>query len=295
MTNIEIMREEDYTRILELEEEEVKKACDAIIRVKPDLVCTEKGISDLAQHFLLKAGITALRRLKKSDTNRLARACGARIVNDPEDLRPEDVGTGAGLFEISKIGDEYYSFVMDCAEAKACTVVLRGPSKDILQEMERNLQDAMNVVRNVLHHPRLMPGGGAAEMALAQALTEKAKSMQGVRQWPYRALARSLEVIPRTLIQNCGGSSIRQLTALRAKHAQGENFTWGIDGTTGQLVDMRELGVWDPLSVKLQIYKTAIETAVLLLRIDDIVSGTKKATDADKKDEPKPEPEPAEP
>lgn len=282
-TAIEIMKEEDYTKILEAEEEAIRRMCEQIVALKPDLIFTEKGVSDLAQHFLAKAGITAIRRLKKSDNNRLSRCCGATIVNDTEDLRPEDVGTKAGLFQVKKIGDEYFTFVTDCENPRACTILLRGASKDVLNEVDRNLNDAMNVVRNVLLEPRLMPGGGAAEMALAQALSEKAKSMTGIRQWPYRAVARSLEVIPRTLIQNCGGSTVRQLTALRAKHAQGDNFSWGIDGVSGQLVDMKELGVWDPLAVKLQVYKTAIETAVLLLRIDDIVSGTKKADGSDQK------------
>lgn len=294
-TNIEISKESDFSRILQLEEDSIKQMCDAIIRVRPDIVFTEKGISDLAQHFLLKANITAIRRLKKTDNNRLARACGARIVNDPEDLREEDVGTRAGLFEIKKIGDEYYTFVTDCTEAMACTVLLRGPSKDVLNEMERNLQDAMHVVRNVFLEPRVVPGGGAVEMAVAQALNEKSKTIQGVRQWPYRAVARALEVIPRTLIQNCGGSTIRQLTALRAKHAAPGNSNWGIDACTGNLADMRELNVWDPLSVKIQTFKIAIETAVLLLRIDDIISGMKKKKDDGgapvKQDEGK-EPEP---
>jgi len=182
----------------------------------------------------------------------------------------------ADLFEIVKIADEYYVYITS-EKTTAVTVVLRGPGKDVINEMERNLQDALCVVRNVLREARLMPGGGAAEMAIAQALNEKAKTIESVRQWPYKAVARALEVIPRTLIQNCGGSTIRQLTALRAKHAQAdENWTWGIDGTSGELVDMNKLGVWDPLSVKVQIYKTAIETAVMLLRIDDIVTGTKK-------------------
>lgn len=133
-TSMEVAQEADYTRILQLEEEEVRKMCDAIIALKPDLVLTEKGISDLAQHFLLKAGITALRRLKKTDNNRLARIAGARIVNDPADLRPDDVGTRAALFEIRKYADEYYTFITtDDPGAKACTVLLRGPSKDVLQ------------------------------------------------------------------------------------------------------------------------------------------------------------------
>ncbi|KHN72376.1 T-complex protein 1 subunit gamma [Toxocara canis] len=275
-TSLEIMKEEDISKFLEQEEEEVRRMCDDIIRVKPNIVFTEKGVSDLAQHFLLKAGITAIRRLKKTDNNRLARVTGASIVNDTQDLREEDVGTLADLFEVKKIGDEYYSYVTS-EKTSAVTVVLRGPSKDVINEVERNLQDALCIVRNVLIDPRLVPGGGALEMALAHALNENAKSIEGVRKMPYIAVANSLEVIPRTLVQNCGGSTIRQLTALRAKHAQSpDNWTWGIDGCNGQLVDMKQLDIWDPLSVRLQVLKTAIETSVMLLRIDDIVSGTKK-------------------
>jgi len=121
-----------------------------------------------------------------------------------------------------------------------------------------------------------VPGGGAVEMALAHALNEKAKLITGVHQWPYRAVSRALEVIPRILIQNCGGQAIRILTALRAKHATEGCMSWGVDGETGNVVDMKEFGIWEPYSVKTQTYKTAIETAILLLRIDDIVSGSKK-------------------
>jgi len=292
--NIEVTKEEQWTQILKYEEEYIHKLCDDILKFKPDLVVTEKGVSDLAQHFLMKAGITVLRRLKKTDNNRLARVCGAAIVGDPEDLRDDSVGTAAGLFEIKKIGDEYFCFITECKDAKACTVVLRGASKDVLNEVERNLHDAMAVVRNVLLEPALLPGGGAVEMALAQELNEKSKTIQGVRQWPYKAIARAMEIIPRTLIQNCGGFAVRTLTALRAKHAQPGNTTWGIDGLTGNIVDMKEYGIWDPAAVKIQSYKTAIETAVLLLRIDDIVSGMKKKSDTGGANQPK-EQETAEP
>ena len=274
-TNIEIMKDTDFTRILELEEEHVKKICEDVISVKPDLVITEKGVSDLAQHYLVKAGISAIRRLRKSDINRIARACGATVVNRTEELREEDVGTKAGLFEIKKLGDEYFCFITECKDPKACTIILRGASKDVLNETERNLQDALHVARNLLLEPKLVPGGGAVEMSVSRLLTEKAASLAGVEQWPYKAVSQALEIIPRTLAQNCGANTIRTLTALRAKHATG-GMTWGIDGETGQLVDMNERGIWEPLSVKLQTYKTAIETAILLLRIDDIVSGSKK-------------------
>lgn len=214
--------------------------------------------SDLAQHYLLKANVTALRRVRKSDTNRVARATGATIVNRVEDLVESDVGTACGLFEIEKIGDEYFTFLTKCKDPKACTILLRGPSKDILNEIDRNLADAMAVARNVMFHPRLSPGGGATEMAVAVRLGQLAKSIEGVQQWPYKAVAEAMEVIPRTLIQNAGASPVRVLTALRAKHAEGGS-TWGIDGETGKLVDMKEYGVWEPEAVKLQSIKTAIE------------------------------------
>jgi T-complex protein 1 subunit gamma len=277
--------------------------CDAIIAVKPDLVITEKGVSDLAQHFLVRANITALRRVRKTDNNRIARAVGASIVNRVADLQPSDVGTGCGLFEISKIGDEYFTFLTKCSNPKACTILLRGPSKDILNEIDRNLADAMGVARNVVWNPRLCPGGGATEMAVAYGLARRARSVKGVTQWPYRAVAEAMEVIPRTLVQNAGSSPIHVLTELRAKHAEGaeastENdttpaaeggsekakysgSTWGVDGDLGRVADMRKYGVWEPAAVKSQSIKTAIESACLLLRVDDICAAkaAKQASD----------------
>merc|ERR1712200_103929 len=275
-TNIEIMKEDDFSKILEQEETFIRKMCDDIIAFKPDLVITEKGVSDLAQHFFSKADITVIRRLRKTDNLRVARACGATIVNRTDEITEDDIGTGAGLFEVRKIGDEYFTFIEECKDPKACTILLRGASKDILNEVERNLQDALHVARNIFLKPKLVPGGGAVEMEVAHLLAAKSKSLKGVVQWPYRALANALEVIPRTLAQNCGANTIRTLTTLRAKHAEGDKSTWGINGLTGKLEDMKELGILEPLAVKLQIYKTAVETAILLLRIDDIVSGSKK-------------------
>lgn len=257
-TNIEISKEEDWNRILQIEEEQVKAMCDAVLALKPDLVITEKGVSDLAQHYLLKGNVTALRRVRKSDNNRIARATGATIVNRVDDLTEADVGLLCGLFEIEKIGDEYFTFLTKCREPKACTILLRGPSKDILNEIDRNLADAMAVARNVMFHPRLAPGGGATEMAISVRLGQLAKGVEGVQQWPYRAVADAMEVIPRTLVQNAGQSPVRVLTELRAKQAEGGS-SWGIDGETGKLVDMKEYGIWEPEAVKLQSIKTAIE------------------------------------
>ncbi len=196
----------------------------------------------------------------------------------------------------------------------------------MLNEIDRNLQDAMSVVRNILVDPRVVPGGGAVEMSIAQALTEKSKTIVGVQQWPYRAVANAFEVIPRTLAQNCGAHTVRVLTALRAKHAGGANTTWGIDGNKGVLTDMMELKVWESVSVKTQTIKTSIEVrvwigcsaghgkngkgrvgvkwrlwslsrgvcsfcvcsqaAAMLLRIDDIVSGIKQPRQGGGQQEP---------
>eukprot|EP01100_Stratorugosa_tubuloviscum_P004366 TRINITY_DN2091_c0_g2_i1.p1 TRINITY_DN2091_c0_g2~~TRINITY_DN2091_c0_g2_i1.p1 ORF type:complete len:549 (-),score=307.80 TRINITY_DN2091_c0_g2_i1:226-1872(-) len=277
-TNVEIKNENDWNVLLRLEEDAIKKMCDDIIKFKPDLVITEKGLSDLAQHFFVKNNITALRRMRKTDSNRIARATGAKIVNRTDEIQESDVGTGCGLYEVRKIGDDYFSFITNCKNPKACTILLRGASKDVLNEIDRNLNDAMSVARNVVIEPKLVPGGGASEMSVSNHLVEKSKAIEGIMQWPYRAAALGLEVIPRTIAQNCGAKTVRTLTELRAKHAAApiENSSWGIDGLKGNLCDMKELNIWEPFSVKSQTIKTSIEAACLLLRVDDILSGMKK-------------------
>lgn len=139
-TNAELVREEDWAVLLKMEEEYIENLCVQILKFKPDLVITEKGLSDLACHYFSKAGVSAIRRLRKTDNNRIAKACGAVIVNRPDELQESDVGTGAGLFEVKKIGDEFFAYIVDCKDPKACTVLLRGASKDLLNEVERNLQ-----------------------------------------------------------------------------------------------------------------------------------------------------------
>jgi T-complex protein 1 subunit gamma len=278
MTNMEFTKDEDFKKALMMEEEEVKKMCEDILRVKPDVVITEKGVSDTAQHFLLKFGnCTVIRRIRKTDNNRVARVTGATIANRPEELQESDVGKKCGLFEIKKIGDEYFTFMTKCEDPKACSIILRGASKDVLNEIERNLQDALGVARNVMLNPKIVPGGGAVEMELACRLMEMAQNIEGTQQWPFKALASALEVIPRTLAQNCGADVVRVMTELRAAHSKaGEGLYKGIEGNSGKIADMREAGVYDPISVKLQTFKTSIESACMLLRIDDIVSGIKK-------------------
>lgn len=276
-TNVECMKESDWEKLLQQEEEEVKRLCDEIIRVKPDVVLTEKGVSDLAQHFLMKANISVVRRVRKSDNQRLARVTGALIASRAEELQDNHIGERCGLFEIKKIGDEYFAFFTECENPGACTVLLRGGSKDVLNEVERNLHDGWNVARNIILEPKLLPGGGATEMEVATRLKESAKSIEGSKQFAYKAVADALEVIPRILAHNVGADVVRIMTDLRSRHAKPlEGATWGVDGNQGAVADTKELGILDSFNVKQQILKSAIEMAAMLLRIDDIVSGVSK-------------------
>nr|CCA15422.1 Tcomplex protein 1 subunit gamma putative [Albugo laibachii Nc14] len=277
-TNVELTNDQDWNTLLRLEEEFVENLCAQIVAVKPDIVITEKGVSDLAQHYFVKANITAFRRLRKTDNNRVARATGATIVSRPDEIQESDIGTQCDVFEVRKIGDEYFAFFEECEDPKACSILLRGGSKDVLNEIERNLQDAMQVARNVFFEPLLLPGGGATEMRIAHELHQRANRIEGVEQYLLKAVAEALEVIPRTLLQNCGADVVRVMTALRAKQAEQEG-AYGVDGVSGNITASTELGVWEPFQVKTQSIKTAIEAACMLLRIDDIVSGLAKKKD----------------
>lgn len=277
--NVEVSKDTDWETLLKQEEDYVRGLCSHIIAFKPDVVITEKGASDLAAHFLYKANITCIRRLRKTDNNRIARASGATIVSRVEELQESDIGTGAALFEIKKIGDEYFTFVTGCPKGTACSIVLRGASKDTLNEMERNLHDAMCVARNIILEPRIVYGAAAVEMHTSARLMEKAKSVTGVQQAAYQAIAMALEVVPRILSSNCGANVIRTVTDLRARHASGSGSYWGVDGVKGEISDIRQLKIVEPASVKIQALKTAVEAACMILRVDDVVSGSKVKSD----------------
>ena len=290
-TNCEFTKETDFTAALEQEKKEVKNMCDQIIKLKPDIVVTEKGAGDLAAYYLQKANVSVIRRLRKTDNNRIAKATGATIVNRPEEITENDVGKECGLFEIKKIGDEYYAYFVKCKNPKACSIILRGASKDVLHEMQRNLDDAMCVCRNIFREPKLVPGGGAFEMEISSKLLENSKNIEGLMQLPYIAIARALEVIPRILVQNCGADVVRIITDLRARHSDPNNKDkayLGVDGNKGVIANMKDLKIFDTLAVKKQTLKTSIESTCMILRIDDIVSGIKKK---EKGGSPQPQPD----
>lgn len=280
MTNVEITKEDEFEKLLMQEEAEVRKMCEDIARVGCDLVITEKGVCDLAAHFLIKQNISVIRRAKKTDANRLARVTGATIVNRCEELTEADVGTKCKLFKVEKIDDDYWTFLTECEDPRACTILLRGGSKDTLNEIERNLHDALNVARNILLEGKLLPGGGATEMELSMRLNEKAQQISGLEQWGYKVVAKALEVIPRTLAQNCGADVVRTIAQLRSAHANSaqdpESVFRGLNGLTGQIVNTKEIGIWDTFAVKAQILKTAIECSAMLMRVDDVLSGIGK-------------------
>jgi len=169
-TQLEMSKATDFANVLKQEETEVEEMCAHILRVKPDVVITEKGVSDLAQHFLLKNNVSVIRRIRKTDNLRIGRVSDAIICNRPEEIEDKDVGTMCGLFEVKKIGDEYFSYFLDCEDPKACTILLRGASKDVLNEIERNLQDAMCVARNIMLNNQVIPGGGCVEMSVSRML-----------------------------------------------------------------------------------------------------------------------------
>ncbi|SCM25411.1 T-complex protein 1 subunit gamma, putative [Plasmodium chabaudi chabaudi] len=275
-TNVEILDEHTWNQLLLQEEIEVKKLCEYIIDSRCDIVITEKGVSDLAQHFLVKKNISVIRRVRKTDLNRLERITGATIVNRCDEIVEKDIGTKCGLFEIKKIGDDYYSFFVECENPRACTILLRGATKDVLNEVERNLHDGMNVAKNIMLEGKLLYGGGCTEMRVSQHLIKQAANFDDSRKSIIESVASAFEIIPKILAQNSGVNVVKCINELRTKHEKPESEKLGIDGVTGEIIDVSSKNIWDLLSVKKQIYKSAIEAASMILRIDDVVSGIGK-------------------
>ncbi|GAW83670.1 T-complex protein 1, gamma subunit [Plasmodium gonderi] len=275
-TNVEILDENTWNQLLLQEEIEVKKLCEHIIDSGCDIVVTEKGVSDLAQHFLVKKNISVIRRVRKTDLNRLERVSGATIVNRCEEIVESDIGTKCGLFEVKKIGDDYYSHFIECENPRACTILLRGSTKDVLNEIERNLHDGMNVAKNILMEGKLLHGGGCTEMRVGQYLISQASHFDDSRKSIMEALASAFEIIPKILAQNSGTNVVKTINELRIRHEKLEGHKLGVDGITGEIIDVSTENIWDLLAVKKQIYKSAVEAAAMILRIDDVVSGIGK-------------------
>jgi len=251
----------------------LKEMVDKIAGTGANVVICQKGIDEVAQHFLAKKGILAVRRVKRSDMEKLERATGGRIVSSVRDLKPEDLGY-AELVEERRVGNDKMVFVEGCKNPKAVTILVRGANDMILDEVERSLKDALNVLRNVMKVPKILPGGGAVEVELALRLREYASNIGGKEQLAIEKFAEALEEIPMILAETAGMDPLEALMRLRQLHSEGKIFA-GIDVVNGKVEeDMTKINVVEPLIVKTNVVKSATEAATTVLKIDDIISAS---------------------
>ena len=270
---INISSPDQMKMFLEEENKMLKSMVDKIISSGANVTICQKGIDDVAQHYLAKSNILAVRRVKESDMTKLARATGARIVNNLEDLSSKDLGS-ADLVEERKVETDKWVFIEGCKHPKAVTILIRGGSQRVVDEAERAIHDALMVTKDVMEKPFIVAGGGSPESFVAGKLRDWSSTLSGREQLAADKFAESLEVIPLALAENAGMDPIDTLTELRSKQAKGSKWS-GIDARSGKIVDMSKLDIVEPLSVKEQIIKSATEVASMILRIDDVIASSK--------------------
>jgi thermosome len=268
---IEITSPEQMQAFLSQEEKMLKEMVEKIEKSKANFIFVQKGIDDVAQHYLAKAGITAVRRVKKSDLEKLARATGAKIVTSLDDLTTSDLGF-AGLAEERKIGGEQMVFVEKCKDPKSVTIFVRGSTEQVINEVERSITDVIGALASAVEEGKYVIGGGGIEVDLSNALRAYSSEVGGREQLAIQAFADALEIVPKTLADSAGMDPIDTLVQLRSKHnsAAGKNF--GVDVYKNQIGDMEKLGVIEPSKVKEQAIMSASEAAEIILRIDDMIS-----------------------
>jgi thermosome len=267
---IQITDPSQFQAFLENEENILRKMANQIEASGANVVFCQKGIDDLAQHFLAKKGIFAARRVKKSDMEKLAKATGAKIVSNLEDLSASDLGS-AGAVEEKKIGGDEMTFVTGCKKAKAVSILIRGASEHVIDEIERGLHDALSTVAVAIEDGKMTAGGGAAAIEIARELRTYAIKTGGREQFAIEAFATALEVVPRTLAENAGLDPINTIIEINKAHSQGKKHH-GVNVYTGHIEDMRALSVLEPLRVGTQAIQAATETANMILRIDDVIA-----------------------
>ncbi|MEX2348180.1 MAG: thermosome subunit beta [Nitrosopumilaceae archaeon] len=270
---INISNPEQMKSFLDEENKMIKNMVDKVIASGANVLFCQKGIDDIAQHYLAKAGILTVRRIKESDLAKLAKATGARIVTNLDDLSEKDLGSAENVEE-RKVETDRWVFVEGCRHPKAVTILVRGGSQRVVDEVERSVHDALMVVKDVMEKPLIVAGGGAPETYAATKLREWAKSLEGREQLAVEKFADSLEVIPITLAENAGMDPIDTLASLRSKQLKGSKWT-GIDVMKGIVASMHSSDIFEPLSVKNQIISSATEAACMILRIDDVIAVTK--------------------
>jgi thermosome len=273
---INIESPEQMDAFLKQEETMIKEMVDKIVVKGANVILCQMGIDDLAQHFLARKNILAVRRIRKSDMEKLAKATGGKLITNLDDIAKKDLGY-AQLVEERKIGDDKITFVEGCKNPRAVTILIRGGTQRIVDEAERSLHDALCVARDVVEEPKIMAGGGAPEMEVAKALKEYAETLPGREQLAVMCFAEALEAIPTTLAENAGLDPINIISELRARHEKGEIWA-GVEVHAGKVKNMKDVGVFEPIAVKKQIIKSCTEAASMLLKIDDIIaSGKMKA------------------
>jgi archaeal chaperonin len=260
-------------KFLDEETRMLKEMADKVTSIGANVLICQKGMDDIAQHYLAKAGVLAVRRAKESDLTKLAKATGARIANNFNDLSPKDLGN-ADLVEERKVEQDKWVFIEGCRNPKAVTVLIRGGTQRIVDEAERSMHDALMVSKDVVEKPAIVAGGGAPEAEVAALVMKWTDKLNGREQLAAQKFAEAIETIPICLATNAGLDPIDTMTEIRAKHADGGKW-FGVEAKDGKVKDMYKENVLEPLSVKEQIVKSATEAACMILRIDDVIAAGK--------------------
>ena len=264
---------EQMKAFMEQEEKMLKEMVEKIAAAGANVVLCQKGIDDMAQHFLARKGILAVRRIKKSDVEKIARATGARIITRIEEITPKDLGK-AKLVEERKVGEDRMVFIEQCENPKSITILIRGGTKRLVDEAERSIKDALNVIKDVVVEGRVVAGGGAPEMEVSLGLRDYARTLAGKEQLAVEKFAEALEIVPAQLAENAGLDPIEMIVALRAEHKEGKKWM-GINVFDRKVDDMYKLDVVEPVLVKKQVIKSAVEAAAMILKIDDVIAASK--------------------
>jgi len=269
---IQITDPSQMQAFIDQEEKILREMVEKIAKSGANVIFCQKGIDDIAQHFLAKKGIYATRRVKKSDMEKLARATGATIITNLDDITLSDLGK-AGIVQEKKIGDEQMTYVEECKNPKAVTILVRGGTEHVVDEVKRALDDAIGDLAAALTTGKVVGGAGSTEVELSRNLRHFANSLSGREQLAVQAFADSVEIIPKTLAENAGLDSINILTELKAMHDKGKKWA-GIDVFSGKVVDSWKANVIEPLKIKTQAVKSASEAAIMILRIDDVIASS---------------------
>ena len=271
-TQIRITSPQQLQAFLEEEEKMLKTMVNKVIASGANVIFCEKGIDDTIQHLFSRKNIFAARRVKRSDMEKLSKATGAKIVNKVEDVTPEDLGF-AGLVEQKKIGGENMTFVEKCKHPKSVTLLIRGGTEHVIDEIERAVIDSIGDLISVIKNEgKIVAGGGSPEIEVSKQLLKYSHKLKGREQLAVKGFARALESIPRTLAENAGLDPIDIIVALKAKHEEKNGHDYGLSVFDGEVKNMKNLGIIEPLMTKVQAINSATEAAIMILRIDDVIS-----------------------